>query len=335
MAKNLKELKERFVDTMRKTSKKMKIPASDLSRDQYVRYTVDNKVKGRLNKEDLRILGGFAVARKLYFEEGHYGVKQPKILLFDIETSPMQAYTWSLWDQRIGLNQIVEDWTVLSWAAKWLGDDPSKVEYMDTSKEKDVRNDKKVLEGIHKLLDEADYVVGHNSDSFDCRKLNARFILNGMNPPSSYKRLDTKKLAKKHFKLTSNKLEYITHNLCTKYKKLPHGNYPGFSLWKECMAGNKKAWKEMEQYNKYDVLSLEEAFLKILPWESASLFRAHLDSDIDICTCGSIDFKKNGFYYTSGGKYQKYQCKDCGSELRDNENLIPKANRKKGRNTVR
>lgn len=243
--------------------------------------------------------------------------KKPKILVFDIETSPLESYHWRLFDQNISLGQIIEDWSVLSWSAKWLGDDPSKTQYLDTRNEKDPRNDKKILKEIWKLLDEADFVVGHNSDSFDVKKLNARFLIHGMQPPSSYRRFDTKKLAKKHFNLTSNKLEYITNKLCSKYKKLKHSKFPGFSLWKECMKGNKEAWKEMELYNKYDVLSLEEAFLKILPWESANLFELYSDSEVPICTCGSIDFRKNGFHYTGTSKYQRYSCKSCGAERRD------------------
>lgn len=255
------------------------------------------------------------------------GTRKPKILVFDIETAPLESYHWGLWDQTIGLNQIIKDWTVLSWSAKWLGDDPKKTMYMDTRNEKDPRKDKKLLKGIWKLLDEADFVLGHNSDSFDVKKLNARFLLHGMQPPSSYKRFDTKKLAKKHFSLTSNKLAYITDKLCTKYKKLSHGKFPGFGLWKECLAGNKEAWDEMEEYNKYDVLSLEEAFLKILPWESAHIFEHYNDSDIDICTCGSIHFIKKGFHYTATGKFQKYSCKNCGSEMRSRVNLFDKEER--------
>jgi len=42
--------------------------------------------------------------------------KKPKILLFDIETAPILAYTWDIWDQNIALNQIKQDWFVLSWS---------------------------------------------------------------------------------------------------------------------------------------------------------------------------------------------------------------------------
>jgi hypothetical protein len=245
----------------------------------------------------------------------------PKILVFDIETAPIEALVWSIWDQNIPLSRIKKDWTVLAWAAKWLGEDPEKTVYVDTFNQKDQRDDKKILKKIWSMLDEADFVVGHNSDSFDIKKLNARFIQHGMKPPSSYKRLDTKKLAKKHFAFTSNKLEYITDKLCTKYKKLKHGKFPGNALWDQFLLRNKEAQKEMEIYNKYDVLSLEEAFLKILPWESANLFEHYYDSEIDICTCGSIDFKKNGFAYTQASKFQRYTCKNCGAEMREKKSI--------------
>ena len=57
--------------------------------------------------------------------------KEMNILLLDIETSPVVAWVWGLRDQNVGLNMIKEDWYVLSWAAKWLGDKPSKTMYAD------------------------------------------------------------------------------------------------------------------------------------------------------------------------------------------------------------
>lgn len=253
--------------------------------------------------------------------------REPKILLFDIETLPMEVYTWSIWQDSIPLNMVKEDWSVLGWCAKWYGED--EVFYADVKGQKNLRDDKKILEKMHKLLDEADIVVGHNSDSFDVKKLNARFILNGMKPPSSFKKMDTKKMAKKYFGFTSNKLEYLTDKLCKRYKKLKHTNFPGFSMWKECLNRNKEAFKELKEYNVYDVLSLEELFSLMLPWESASLFHVYGPQDQTKCTCGNTKFKKAGFHYTPTGKYQKHKCTKCGSEYRDRDNLIDKYDRKK------
>lgn len=254
--------------------------------------------------------------------------REPKVLLFDIETAPMLGYVWSLWENTLGLNQVQSDWYVLSWSAKWLGAPEDKVMYMDQRKAKDIENDKKTLEGIWKLLDEADIVIGQNSKSFDHKKLNARFILNGMQPPSSYRHIDTKILAKRHFSFTSNRLEYMTDKLCKKYKKLKHAKFSGFELWKQCLAGNIEAWKEMELYNKYDVLSLEELYYKLIPWDNSINFNVYSDSVDTICTCGNKRFKESGFYYTNTAKYQKYRCTKCGSEVRSRNNLLSKEKKK-------
>ena len=246
----------------------------------------------------------------------------PKILFMDIETAPIIASVWGLWDQNVSLNMIKSDWHVLSWAAKWSGE--SKVMYADQSKAKNIEDDSKILKQIWDLLDQADIVVGQNGKNFDCKKLNARFILNGMQPPSSYKVIDTMLLAKKHFAFTSNKLEYMSDKLCTKYKKLKHSKFTGFDMWKECLAGNPEAWKEMEKYNKYDVLSLEELYTKLIPWDNAVNFDAYFEGQASHCTCGSTEWHKNGYSYGATGKYQRFYCKKCGSERRSRMNMMPK-----------
>jgi hypothetical protein len=249
---------------------------------------------------------------------------KPRILIFDIETAPIVAHVWSLWENNVGLNQIVTDWHVLSWAAKWHSDSPAKVMYDDQRRAKNIEDDKRLLQGIWDLLDEADIVITQNGKSFDQKKLNARFILNGFQPPSSYKHIDTKLVAKRHFAFTSNRLEYMTDKLCTKYKKLKHKEFPGHEMWTECLKGNIKAWKAMELYNKYDVLALEELYSILIPWDSSVNFNIYHDGTENTCKCGSSDFIKNGFYYTNVSKYQRLRCKKCGAETRDRENLLTK-----------
>ena len=260
------------------------------------------------------------------------GKNGPKILIFDIETAPMKAYIWRVWgEQNIGLNQMESDWHVLSWAAKWYGQD--EVMYEDQRDRRNMENDKKILKSIWKLLDEADIVVTQNGNTFDIKKLNARFILNGMKPPSSFRKIDTKKLAKKYFGFTRNSLAYLTDKLCTKYKKLDHAKFKGFDLWMECLNRNPEAWDEMEEYNKYDVLSLEELFEKLIPWDTGIHFTMYNEEE-DKCSCGSTKFKKAGYYYTNAAKYQKYSCTNCGAEYRDSKNLV-NTKEKKIRNSKR
>lgn len=261
---------------------------------------------------------------------------QPKVLIFDIETAPIIAQVWDIWEQNVSLGQIKKDWHLLSWSAKWLHDSSSKIMYMDQRKAKNIEDDKELLKGIWKLLDEADIVITQNGKAFDHKKLNARFILNGFKPPSTYKHIDTKIIAKKHFAFTSNKLEYMSDKLCVKYKKLKHEKFSGFELWKECLAGNLEAWREMERYNKHDVLALEEVYKRLIPWDNSIDFNLYTDGVENVCKCGSEDTVKNGWFYTSSGKYQRYKCNDCGHETRSKTNVLSTEKKKSLRSgTVR
>lgn len=248
----------------------------------------------------------------------------PKILVFDIETAPILGYVWSIWEQNIGLNQIKSDWHLLAWAGKWYGEPANTIKYMDQRKAKNIEDDKIILKGIWDLLDQADIVVTQNGKEFDSKKLNARFILNGMKPPSPYKHVDTKQIASSKFGFTSNKLEYMTNKLCTKYRKLTHTKFPGFTLWTECLAGNIEAWKEMERYNKQDVLSTEELYTKLQPWDNSINTNHYSDDRNTKCPCGSSNFEKRGFFYTATSKFQRYLCKACGAWTRGRSNLHSK-----------
>jgi hypothetical protein len=45
-----------------------------------------------------------------------------KILVLDIETAPMKAAIWGMWQQNINVKMMEEAGYILCWSAKWLGD---------------------------------------------------------------------------------------------------------------------------------------------------------------------------------------------------------------------
>jgi DNA polymerase elongation subunit (family B) len=253
---------------------------------------------------------------------------EAKVLIFDIETAPIRAQVWGLWEQNVGLNQIELDWHVMSWSAKWRNAPEKEVMYMDQRNAPVVEDDREILKEIWSLLDEADVVITQNGKRFDQRKLNAKFVEHRMGPPSSFKHIDTKIVAQKHFDFPSYKLEYMTNKFCKKYKKLKHKKFPGHEMWTECLKGNVEAWKEMEVYNKHDVLSLEELYFILIPWDSSINLNLFTDGDEHICHCGSTDSIRNGFYYTAVGQYQRYKCKSCGAETRGRQDLFSKEKKK-------
>jgi predicted RNA-binding Zn-ribbon protein involved in translation (DUF1610 family) len=232
-----------------------------------------------------------------------------KVLLIDIETAPLMGAVWKLWDNNLSLDMIENDWFIMSYCAKWLGSD--KIFYSDCRKT--FEDDRQLLVELHALMDEAEFIIAHNGDKFDVKKINARLILNGFTPPSPYKTIDTLKIAKKTFAFTSNKLEYLTGELCQQ-KKLSHGKFPGYKLWKECLAGNEEAWDEMKEYNIVDVTSLEELYLVLRPWyPNHPLMFTPEDPEDYICPkCGGNHIQKRGKYVSRTGiKYQRYQCQEC------------------------
>lgn len=249
-------------------------------------------------------------------------MSDPKILTFDIETAPITAYSWGLFDQNIGLNQIKADWFILSWAAKWYGEPASKVIYMDNSKAKDIQNDKALVMGLAALLEQADIVITQNGDKFDIKKLNARAAIHGLPPIKVCKSTDTLKESRKVFSFTSHKLEYMTEKLNTKYKKLKHEKYPGFELWKAILNGDKQAWIEMKKYCIHDVLATEELYQKIHGWIKTQNMACYFDDAVIRCRCGSKNLWKDGFVYTDAGKFQGYKCKDCGKRPKGVTNLF-------------
>lgn len=238
-----------------------------------------------------------------------------RLLVFDIETAPITAYVWGRKDINVALNQITKDWSVIAWSAKWLGDPAYKLVYKDQRHAKDIEDDKALLFPLWKLLDEADIVVTQNGKNFDSKILNARFILNGMPPPSPYRHLDTYQISRSIAKFTSNKLEYLTDKLCTKYKKLSHADFPGMSLWTECLKGNMRAWDAMKRYNIHDTLSTEELYMKLRPWTPASMTNAHYVKDVSTAchVCGDTGaMRRKGQEMSRQGPRQKYQCQKCG-----------------------
>lgn len=243
------------------------------------------------------------------------------ILVFDIETAPITAHVWGLKDQNIGLNQIVTDWHVLAFAAKWL--DAKDVIYADQRNAKDIRDDTVLLKSLWNLLNKADIVVTQNGRRFDSRKLNARFILNGMTPPSPYKHLDTYQILSTVADFTSDKLEYYTEKICVKYKKLQHKKFPGMELWNQCLAGNKTAWDEMRKYNIHDVLATEELYLKTRAWTPQNAPRVTMLRGRCVA-CGSEHLIRSGTETTLACIWARLKCQTCGKWQRGSKLAVCK-----------
>lgn len=220
-----------------------------------------------------------------------------KVLVLDIETRPKLVYTFELKDTTIPLNAIKEDECIIAWSAKWLNAPVNTLKYMDLRNSKaPFTDDSSIIRPIYKMMQEADIIVGQNSKEFDVKKLNARFDMNGLKMLTHLKHYDTYLLSRRVASYTSQKLEYVTDKLNSKYKKLSHKKFPGLSLWLECLKGNTEAWNEMKKYNIHDTLSTEERCNLIQEWAPKAW------PDLNATKCGSCGKVKQ----------VKIKCLDCG-----------------------
>lgn len=177
----------------------------------------------------------------------------PKVLYYDIETALVKMEI-DVFDMRVrsgwlDWHNITRPFYVISWAAAWVDDKTPRL-YSDavTGYEAKRRKDKRCLQGLWDLIDQADYVVGHNVKAFDHKKIETRFLLNNMGRPSDCAAVDTLTLAKKYFKPESQALDY--------WQTLFGGQNKDHMVredWEEVNKGNQKIINKMHKYNRGDV----------------------------------------------------------------------------------
>ena len=250
------------------------------------------------------------LVRSVRQEMGPRVKNMPKILIFDIETAPMEVYVWHLFKNVVMPGMVIKERSMLSWAAKWLFEDKIMGEHV-TAKEANDRTDKSILSELWHLLNEADIVVAHNGFSFDVKISNARFALAGLNPPMPYRVIDTLSHSKRVFNFPSHKLDCLNGYFGLDMKM----EHEGMTLWKKCVNWDGSALDTMLKYNKRDVTILEEFYLKIRPWMKGHPNVAlYIDTEETLCTnCGNEDLTWGGYYFTPAGKYKSFRCDKCGA----------------------
>lgn len=237
--------------------------------------------------------------------------KLPKILLLDIETTPLEAYVWQtqVWKANVSDSQIISKWYMLTWAAKWLGDYHISSMRL-TGKEALKEDDRRIVYGLWNLLDQADIVIAHNGDRFDIPSINTRFLINGLTPTSPYRTIDTLRVAQRQFGFPHNSLNALARTFGFGEKI-----ETSFELWRNCKNGSDEALAYMEKYNKEDVRLLEEVYIKLRPWiKGHPNVGVYMESEHKVCSsCGSDKLVHDGNYVTNSGVYPAYRCGECGS----------------------
>lgn len=239
---------------------------------------------------------------------------KPKILVFDIETLPVEAYVWQLHDVHIPVDMVKQDFTICSFSAKFVGE--KQIYQFDNRDRRDVRDDKALVKKIQDLLVTADVLCSQNGIRFDLPKINSRAYFNHL-PAVQYpgQHVDILTRGRAIFGHTSHKLAWITKALDSSHQKSKHAKYPGFDLWLGVMNGEKAAWDEMAEYNAQDVVATEAVFKEYMTWfhnlDLRPFFMANATTECS--KCGSKETVCVRQVRRAAGRFRQYQCKECGS----------------------
>ncbi len=262
-------------------------------------------------------------ARKIYRTNKECNVykNKAKVLLLDIETAPVKAYVWRMWKENISLDQVISDWFMISWAAKWLGEEEVMSDVL-TSEEAKNEDDERIVFSIWQLLNEADIVISHNGIKFDLPKIQSRFVIHGFPPTTPYKQIDTCRVAKQQFGFSSNKLDALAT-----YFGVENKIKTNFQLWVGCLEGDNESLGYMEEYNKVDVVILEKVYLHLRPYIKGHVNIGLFEDKAGVCPhCGSdkLNQIKGKYAYNNATISDLYRCENCGAVARGAKNKYPK-----------
>lgn len=287
-------------------------------------YTLDMGA-GLLSKRYKVNKGDVYEAKRIFYEERDRG-KEYNILSFDIETAPLQAFVWGRWKQNVHHKQMISEWFMICWAAKWFGSEEvlsASVTPEEVLKEDDTR----IAIQLWKLMDQADIVIAHNGKRFDVPKMNTRFLLAGLPQPSPYTIIDTLLVVRQQFAFSSNAMDELAGHF-----GIEHKDPTTFQLWVNCLKGDQEALDYMEIYCRKDVRILEQVYVKVRPWiKNHPNLGLYIESDNMVCpSCGSENLTRdNSHHYTKVNKFEIMRCNDCNSISRLRTSSYPINKRKK------
>lgn len=251
----------------------------------------------------------------------------PRVLFFDLETSAALVYCFGRHKQFINQDAVkIEGGKLLCSGYRWLDEDSTTVVYHKTDIAQ--HQDYSVCLVMWQLFSQADVVVAHNLKGFDFKMLEARCLANGLPPLPTVQLVDTLDIAKKKFRLPSNKLDSLAAYLGIGRKVVN----TGISLWVKVQEGDEQALSDMIEYCEHDVDLLYEVFMELRGrgLVSSVNFANYYDDNTPRCkSCGSDHLHFTGRTVTTPtGLFDEVACGNCGTLQRTKENKLSKDKRK-------
>lgn len=238
-------------------------------------------------------------------------IQLPKILFFDLETSPLKAYIWQLGKQVVRHGQLdksCSQYGIICCTYCWNDGKPAKA--LDWGYEE--QDTKKVIKEFDEIIKSADIVIGKNNNRFDNKMLNACRMFAGLPGYPEWIKYtdDLERQMRKYFRLPSYALDYVSgqFGLGGKIKM-------EFQDWIDIVEkteNGEKSFKKMIKYGKKDVEDTRALWNYMSShFETKINVARYNDIEMGCRHCGSTNLKKDGTKVSGGCKYQQYECLDC------------------------
>jgi hypothetical protein len=244
----------------------------------------------------------------------------PRILIFDIETSLKRARLFRHGKQYVSASAFEDMDKMICWSAKWLGDNKVFGD-VQTPEEAVNRDHDRITHSLWDAMSTANFYVTHNGINFDMPMVNTFFVEQRLGLPGFGRNIDTCAIARKNFAFESNAMDYLCKRLGLNDGKIK----TSIELWDGCYEGNPASLDYMFEYNKMDVVVLEDLYNLFIPYvPNFPNLGIWGDVNEQKCPyCGGTDFKlqEGVFKYSPSGKFNSYRC-SCQAIFRSKLNLL-------------
>ena len=237
----------------------------------------------------------------------------PKILFYDIETTPIRAWVWRPGKQHVSPKQILTDekgrpecTDIICITYCWNDGKPAKSLDWGYYEQWSAP----MIEAFDRIIEQADITIGKNSQRFDEKHINMQRLIHGLPPMPDWIQYsdDLEKQMRRHFAFPSQGLDYIS-------SLFGLGGKDSMCLqdWIDIVEqNNKDKFHKMIRYGKKDVEDTRTLWNKVA-MHCKPRYNYNAGSEENVCArCGSPNIFKNGTRKSGQTLWQRYYCRDHG-----------------------
>lgn len=273
-------------------------------------------------------------------------MKEPSLLVYDIESTPLKSWHFSLGKQVIrhgSLDRMYRKYNIICLSYMYDNEEEPTILHWGTNGESSERIIKEFDKVIKEAQDNQILIIGKNNKRFDDKHINTHQWLTGADPMPTWATYteDLESQLRRHFYLPSFSLDAVSelrgyggkqkmefgdwvsnveyklaqvaiNELGTKAAAKAYPVFVGINIDKAIEEG-KVAFEKMQEYNGKDVTDTMALVKDVMPYckfKTRKMARYKGEMRCVQANCGSTNIRRNGTRVEAGGKVQHFYCND-------------------------